>query len=163
MFEILSWWSFIYGEKGVFREDGNEIMESQQSICYPESQKTPKKTPPNLKGKRSSPNWAQEGKRLHQTRSKGTFAVWLLLHSVKLGLVYLLIRYAWLHSVISASMRWQQTSTDNLLWWKIVNSILQSAVGRGELVEQNRTPLSRATGSQNLLPSLLCWTHSCCH
>lgn len=52
MLEILSWWSFIYGEKGVFREDGNEIMESQQSICYPESQKTPTKNPTKLKRKK---------------------------------------------------------------------------------------------------------------
>lgn len=56
MLEILFWWNFIYIEKeGAFRGDGNEMMESQQSTCYPESQKTPTKNSPNLKGE-SSPS-----------------------------------------------------------------------------------------------------------
>lgn len=53
MLEILSWWSFIYrGKEGVFREDGNEVMESQQSTCYSEPLKTPTKNLTKLKRKK---------------------------------------------------------------------------------------------------------------
>lgn len=53
MLELFSWWSFVYREKErVFREDGNEMMESQQSTCYPESQKTPTEISPNIKKKK---------------------------------------------------------------------------------------------------------------
>lgn len=53
MLEILSWWSLIYrGKKGLFREDDNETMESQQSTCYSEPQKTPTKNLTKLKRKK---------------------------------------------------------------------------------------------------------------
>lgn len=114
--EFLFWWSFICGWiEGAFREDGNEMMESQQSTCYTDLS-LKKKTHPNLKGKRSSPSWTLEGgKRLHGILRKGTFMVWFLPHSAKQDVVYILCRYPGLHSTISASVWWKQTSTEKLL------------------------------------------------
>jgi len=53
--EILLWCSFIYGGvEEVFRQDGNEMMESQQSTCYTDLKE--KTNNPNLKGNSSSPS-----------------------------------------------------------------------------------------------------------
>lgn len=65
--------SFMEGEKGVFREDGNEMMESQQSTCYTDLKG---KKPSNLKRKKEfSQLNTGRGKRLRGTLSKGTFTV----------------------------------------------------------------------------------------
>lgn len=118
--------------------------------------KPQQKTSPNLKGKRSSPSWTQqEGKRLHKTLSKGTFTVLLSSHSAKQGLVYILVRYAWPHSITSASMRWQQTSADKLPWQKGVTVFCQLALGRGEFAEQNSSLWSRRVTKTGAPSSLL--------
>lgn len=157
MLEILSWWSFIYrGKEGLFREDGNEMMDSQQSTCYSEPQKTPTKNLTKLKRKKKfSQLNTIKGKRLHKTLSKGTFTVWLLLHSAKQGLVYILVRYAWPHSITSASMRWQQTSADKLPWQKGVTVFCQLALGRGEFAKQNSSLWSRRVTKTGAPSSLL--------
>lgn len=126
----------------------------------PETQKNRKKTSKNLKGKRSSSSWTQEeGKRLHKILSKETFTVCFYRSQQNLGLVCTLIRYAWLHSIISASMRWQQSSTDKMLRQKGV-TIFSKVLWVG-LSLQNSTALSGATGSHNLVPLLCCHQQSC--
>lgn len=151
MLELFSWWSFVYREKErVFREDGNEMMESQQSTCYPESQKTPTEISPNIKKKKFSQlNTRRREKATWNTEQGDIYSLTLMAFS-KTGLGVCL------HQVSMTAQHHQclHEVATNLHWQAALAKKCNSILGRGELAEQNSTLWIQRVTKPGAPPSL---------